>query len=313
MALRSKITKYLRRFSVESGDIPTRAKLWALTGTPDFLIPIIVFAWTLFIYVFATTPRQAAASNMQVLFPSDNQLLIQCRVFLLFWNFALTEVDSAMAIAGSAQLNWELVGLKNFQQLAGSEDPAIILTAHMSNYDVASHLFAWQLNRTLHTVRAPEQTPQMQDLVRSHLEQLAAQGASRVHFNEPGSMLAVNLLKALNDGEVVAIQGDRADRSEATLESSLCGRDCTIPKGPFALAMAARCAIYPIFIVRSGYRRYRAVCALPIIDAAESTQRKSPELQMQLVTQWMAELEKQIHEHWQQWYVFQEVWPSTSK
>ena len=45
--------------------------------------------------------------------------------------------------------------------------------------------------------------------------------------------------------------------------TKLFGRDAALPIGPFILAQVARCEIFPLFIARAGYRRYRIITGKP--------------------------------------------------
>ena len=308
MNLRAAIARTRRRLSVAGGDLPTRAKHWGLAGCPHFIESPVIFSWTWLIFLLAGAQRRAALANMRVIFPDCGALRLRWKVFRLFWNFALTESDSGHAVAGSAQLNWELAGRSHFQRIVDSPRGAILLTAHFSNYDVASHLFARQLGRKLHTVRAPERTPEMQRLMQEQLARVFGDAEVRVHLNTPGSMLGIDLLRALDAGEVVAIQGDRAEGAEGHVESELFGRRCRLPRGPFALAQAARCPIYPIFIVRSGIRRYSAHCQPPITAAATASARRDDAQFDELIAAWRNVLERAIAEFWPQWYCFQPMW-----
>ncbi|HEV3483784.1 MAG TPA: hypothetical protein VG106_00140, partial [Vicinamibacterales bacterium] len=116
------------------------------------------------------------------------------------------------------------------------------------------------------------------------------------------SDLALDLLHALQRGDIIAIQGDRVTPGIAPLEATLFGKRLQVPAGPFALAMAARVRIYPLFIIRLGRRRYRLLTSAPIEvtrtrDRAEGFERA--------VRQWTEELERAIGAAWFQWFTFE--------
>ena len=50
---------------------------------------------------------------------------------------------------------YEIIGAKWLEQL-GAAPNAIVLTAHMGNYDLGAALFAQKFNREIRMVRAPE-------------------------------------------------------------------------------------------------------------------------------------------------------------
>ena len=87
----------------------------------------------------------------------------------------------------------------------------------------------------------------------------------------------------------------------STLPATLFGRKTTLPAGPFALSMAARVPVYPLFIVRLGRRRYRLVVGEPF-DVRRTRDRA--EAFDTAVAHWTRELEAAVREGWFQWYTF---------
>jgi hypothetical protein len=74
------------------------------------------------------------------------------------------------------------------------------------------------------------------------------------------------------------------------------------PLGAHTLALIAQLPIYPLFIVRTGYRRYRIVVREPIV-LARTAQSRDEDIAAG-VTRWCAVLERTIAEHWEQWFAF---------
>ena len=104
----------------------------------------------------------------------------------------------------------------------------------------------------------------------------------------------------------MAIQGDRVTGTIASLPATVFGKSTTVPAGPFALALAARVPIYPVFVVRLGRRRYRLMTARPI-EIIRSQNRD--EDFARAVEQWIAELEHVVRDCWFQWFTFEPYWP----
>jgi predicted LPLAT superfamily acyltransferase len=103
-------------------------------------------------------------------------------------------------------------------------------------------------------------------------------------------------------GEIVAIQGDRVTPGISTLPAILFGKATQLPAGPFALAMAARVPIYPLFIVRLGRRHYRLIVSKPIEVVRTRNRDEAFERAM---SEWTRELERVIRATWFQWFTFE--------
>jgi lauroyl/myristoyl acyltransferase len=179
----------------------------------------------------------------------------------------------------------------------------------MGNYDLAAPVFAGRFGRRLNAVRAPEREVELQ----AHYEKRRAESESEafaVRYNADGAMLGVELAKLLGDGELVALQGDRVLFEVAPVEGEMFGRKARLPKGPFALAMASGAEVWPLFILRDGWRRYRIRVGQSFAVKGERGARE--EAMQRGVTRWCEELEAVVARWWYQWFVLEEVFGETA-
>src|SRR5207248_2399286 len=179
------------------------------------------------------------------------------RAFLTLYHFAWTIAEAAIARILRIEFSYEITGAEWLEKL-GSAPGAIVLTAHMGSYDFGAALFAEKFKREIRVVRAPEPDR----LSAQHLDasfEKAGAGAVKVDYNTAGALLSFDLLKAVRQGEIVSIQGDRADGDVGQIDGRLFGTKVRLPNGPFVLALAAGVPIYPFFIARSAYRRYEII------------------------------------------------------
>jgi predicted LPLAT superfamily acyltransferase len=174
----------------------------------------------------------------------------------------------------------------------------------MGSYDLGAHLFSETSTRRIVMVRAPEEDLETREFEEEH----GAEGL-RIEFNTRATELAFDLLDTVREGAIVAIQGDRVMGSISTLPTTFFGRAAAVPAGPFALAMAARVPIYPVFVVRMGRRRYRLITSRPI-EITRSRNRDDDFARA--VAQWMTELEDVVRVCWYQWFTFEPYWPETA-
>ena len=112
-------------------------------------------------------------------------------------------------------------------------------------------------------------------------------------------------MKLLGEGEAVAIQGDRIlfEVSPITVEFDR-NWVWSLPKGPLALAAASGVPIYPVFVVRTGYKQYRVEMGAKI--ELERTRGAGREQALKnAAIQWGNVLGNLIHRHGDQWFVFE--------
>jgi lauroyl/myristoyl acyltransferase len=194
------------------------------------------------------------------------------------------------------------VGAKWLDEL-GAARGAIVLTAHMGSYDLGAALFAEKFHREIRVVRAPEPDQQSAEHLSAALEKAGESGV-KVAYNTAGALLSFDLLKALRDGEIVSIQGDRADERVAQVKARLFGHDVLLPNGPFVLGLIAQVPIYPLFIARAGCRSYQIIVRAPI--RLESSGQREQDL-ARGVNEWCDVLQEIVAARWDQWFAFTPV------
>lgn len=295
------IFRRLRSRLVIRGVFWRQYQYWAVDNVPHFLEPLTIWVYTTFFYLVWPPGRRAVTRNLGVILPGSSRLVNLARTWRVFLNFAWTMTDSARFARHRPQLDWEFEGAEWFRQLAATEGGAILLTAHMGNYDLGSYLFAEKAERPITIVRAPEADDASEEFAARSREQ-AGRGGFRVHYSASSSMLALDLVHALQGGEIVAIQGDRVIPGVAGHPTTLFGRRTAIPSGPFALAMATGAPVFPLFIAREGRRRYAVIASRPI-ECRRSGRDRQADLE-RCIGEWKDVLEEVIRRYWYQWFTF---------
>lgn len=271
---------------------------WALLNVPFYLQPILLTLSTIFFFFFAAPARRALVSNLRVVFPRSSAIANYFRAFRTLWNFAWTISEASNYKLTKIDYTYDIVGDDLLQQLATARG-AIVLTAHMGSYDLGAALFAQKFQREIRMVRAPEPDSSSERHFAASLQQSGA-GGVKVDYNTSGPLLSFDLLNAVRGGEIVSIQGDRVIPGVAYAEGRMFNHQISIPTGPFTLALVAQVPIFPLFIVRAGYRRYRIIVREPIV--VERTASGRDEAIAAAVTRWCALLEEVVAQYWHQWF-----------
>ena len=297
------LIRSIRRFSIY-GDRLTRVMESAVRVIPAWMEPIFVFFWAFVFYLVCRSQRRAIVSNLRSVFPKWSFCQAQAGAFRVIWNFAWTLVDGVRASAGQDVIRWEIDGIEEFEQLAASSGGGIILTAHMGNYDLAAPVFSERFGRRLNAVRAPERDDELQEFKEKARDKHQSSSFA-VRYNRVGEMLGVELVALLQSGELVALQGDRLLFEVSAMEGMMFGRRVSLPKGPFALALAGKCPLWPLFIIREGWRHYRIKVGSKFEVSSDRHNRK--EVMSAAIGTWCRELEGVISNSWYQWFVFEPI------
>ena len=283
------------------GDVPWLLLLGGVRACPSFLEPPLIAGWSLLIFLAASKQRRATLRNLKTLLP---EIPLPRRVWLAwrtFYQFARAAVDGIRFQQGEDVLAWEVVGLEHFGAAAASDRPVMLWTAHMGSYDAAAAFFAGRMGRHFFAVRLPEKNPRLQNLREAGLRRMQ-QGSYTTLYNSSESILAVEILRALQQRNWVALQADRAPAGLTVLPFLQGHKTWLLPKGPFVLATAAKAACLPAFVTRLGHRRYR-VTFHPALTPDASLPRDVAT--HALAEQWTALLEKTVRHGPDQWLVFE--------
>jgi lauroyl/myristoyl acyltransferase len=212
---------------------------------------------------------------------------------------------------GDECLRWEISGAEHLKELEDRKTGAVLLTAHMGNYDVAAPLFAQKIHRPIHMVRAPERHRKTQELEHEKREQDMSANFV-VHYNEPGNMLGVTLARAIVEGGIVAVQGDRVLFDVSPMKVPFDeGVEWQVPRGPFVLALVAKTVIHPVFIIRLGWRSYR-VHAHPAIDLPLQDRERERVL-TDAAMQWTSAVRRVGQRYWWQWFVLEDMFENGAR
>jgi len=285
------------------GDLPTRFMRAGLRQAPWFLEPVLLAMWTTLWFLLIAPQRRAVAANLHVLLPGTSRPGNWLRAWRVFLNFAWTYTDATRCEAGGTGVDWVIEGVENFADLAGRREGCLILTAHTGNYDMAAALFSGHFGRTVHAVRARERDPAMQAIRNRELRsQEARHPWFRSLYNDPNSMLAVELTRLLAGGDVVAVQADRVLFEVSPTATPVGGGwQMRLPRGPLVLAQATRAPCFPLFILRDGWRRYR----VRVLPRLEMPPRHRGSASAEAAAVWADLLLRVLREEWRQWFVFE--------
>ncbi|HEX6177850.1 MAG TPA: lysophospholipid acyltransferase family protein [Thermoanaerobaculia bacterium] len=277
----------------------------AVLNCPPFVEPTVMAWWSAFFLLWGPG-RRGVMRNLSIIKPGSWAITNFFRTYRVFWNFAWTITDNARFRELAITPDWHFKGLEHLAELESRPGGAIILTAHMGSYDLGANVFSTVSSRQIVMVRAPETDPKTQQFESEQRETGTAE-TLRVNFNVNSTDLAIELLHAIEAGHLIAIQGDRVTSGVASVNVKFFGRTVPLPAGPFALAMASRAPIYPLFIIRGGRRRYVLQTCPPI--TVERRSRNRDEDLRAAVQAWAQQLETVVASQWQQWFTFEPFAP----
>lgn len=291
-----------RRNTGLHGAFWTRFLLKLMRFLPTWLCLLLNLKVVFVIYLLAKPQRRAVLGNLQGLRSDFGAFRRWWGGFQVFHQFALTYLDRLWHMHFGREVQWDIVGMEHFEAMKNHPGGILVFTIHSGNYDIGATLFAQKFGRTMHMVRAPEQTEELQELRKAELKRAECENPFlKVHYNEVDSHLGLELCRILMSGEAVAVQGDRVVTGISPIEMTNDDVTFLIPKGPLVLAEIARVPCYPIFLQRLSCLKYRIVCG-PCFYEGQSKMRAE-----ELGKIWLPIMHRFVHEHWDQWFVFEKL------
>jgi predicted LPLAT superfamily acyltransferase len=282
------------------GAFLTTQLLRAMRFTPTWAALILVRPITLIVYLLAGPQRRAVIGNLSALRPDFSAAGRWWAGYQMFLQFALTYLDRLWHMHFKKAVNWDIPHRERFDAIRALPTGVIIFTIHSGNYDIGASLFAEKFGRALHTVRAPEQSADMQKLREAELRRTEqANPLLKVHYSEADNHLGMELCRILRTGEAVAVQGDRVIGKVSPVAMTHAGRTYQLPRGPLVLAEISRAPCFPILLERIGCLSYR----IHVLDCFYDGQTKIRADDLGKI--WLPIMHDYIHQHWAQWFAFE--------
>ena len=181
---------------------------------------------------------------------------------------------------------------------------AVVVTGHFGNWDIAAKTLH-EYGRPINVVMAREVNASTHEYVRQARERVGV----RVIYSDTSVFSSLNMIRALQRNEVVAIQLDRALGAGGTRLVPFFGAPAPFPSGPFVLARLARAPLIPVFIPRLGTRHYAIRVCGRFQLAREARDNRALDRVMADVVR---TFEAVVREFPYQWFQFAPFWPDRS-
>jgi KDO2-lipid IV(A) lauroyltransferase len=239
--------------------------------------------------------RAAVSAAMARIAPGRDRRAHAALVAEVFRQFAMCFADlvAANRRAGAPErLLARVAGGEHLARATAGGRGAVVVTAHVGNWELGGRLLATHLGRPTHVVVHADPDPGVERFLR--------EGPGPVRFARPDDpRFGLPLVGALRRGEIVALQGDRALGNRGDEPVAFFGGPARLPLGPFVLARAARVPVLATFCLRRPDHRYAITVSEPIDVGADAAAG---------LCRWVSVLEDTVRRHPAQWFNFFDVW-----
>jgi lauroyl/myristoyl acyltransferase len=188
-----------------------------------------------------------------------------------------------------------IIGGENLFKALKQDKGVVLLTAHLGNWEIGGEAIK-VTGKKIHLVYAPDSSTifeHQRNLMRS---ETSVEGVAL----KPGELVSLKLYRLLEQGELVALQGDRL-QFDRGVSVSFFGSPAIFPQGAVRIAQLSGSPVLPIFIPLKGYKNYEIIIEEPLV--MEPDQRVEYNL-----SKLAAVFERQVGKYRTQWYMFMPFW-----
>ncbi|WP_233261368.1 glycosyltransferase [Vitiosangium sp. GDMCC 1.1324] len=227
------------------------------------------------------------------------------RTYQHILTFARTLVDRALlATRGPSVFRVEEIGLDYIRNAAAEGRGGILLTAHMGNWDVAGGLLRGGRGGDVNLAIVAFQGEQ--ERIARYVKKAHGPGPRVIAVGGDEMLSSLEMIRALREGTLLAIQGDRSvDRHVARVP--FLGREASFPVGPFMLAAVSGAPLIATFSIQLGPATYRFFAQPPLRLRFERGRDRDTQLR-EWVEQYVRQLESLAREFPYQWFNFYDFW-----
>ena len=207
-------------------------------------------------------------------------------------------IDKFAMYAGK-KINVKIEGYGHFLRLSDQESGFVQLSSHMGNYEIAGYSLVTKAKHINAIVYMGEKSSVMENRKRlfSHTN------LGMIPIREDMSHL-FEIDRALCDGEIISIPGDRIWGSQKALKAEFLGHVARFPMGPYSVATMRGLDVLAVNVMKSSWTQY-TIYVTPLSYDKEAPRKRQTD---QLLHAYIAELERLLKQYPTQWYNYFDFW-----
>ncbi len=268
-----------------------------------FLYPVV-----LYYLLFKPEERRKSRYYLERRFPGRQGFAALRDSFRMIMGLSRSLVDRALVgICGPEILHTEFPEGRRLAELAAADEGLIILTTHVGCWQAAM-VYLSKLKRPVHMLMQQDEG----DIDRHYFEHSGQENPYRTI--DPTGFLGgtLEMVAALNRGEIVSIMGDRRQGAEEnSLAVDFLGAPVHFPAAAWKLAAVTGAPIAILFPIKTGPDRYRIELA-EVIKVPKQESRPLKRLTPYL-TRYVRTLENLCTKEPYQFFNFYDMWEEQPK
>jgi len=243
---------------------------------------------------------ESGAAYIDHRFPGLGRERRRKAVYLLFVSQGKNLIDRHALVAGTFDFRIDINGYEKIEDL-NPEQGFVLLTSHTGNWQIVTAALM-KMKRTVHLLMRPEDNPAVRDAVQVDME------TSLIKVISPEGYLGgvVEMMQALEQGDIVSIMGDRTNGADGVKVDFL-GDEALFPYSAFQIAASAGCPVVVLLSSKTGPDSY----SVDIAEIFHPTLSRKEDRKAQLkewVQKYARILESYVQLHPYEYFIFHDIW-----
>jgi len=224
-------------------------------------------------------------------------------VYKVYQNYNLlgqSIIDKVVVMAGiENKLTFEMDGINNLHQIAAQKKGGLLLTAHIGNWEAASHLLT-EIDSRINIVTFDGEDSG----IKQYLESVT--GKSRInfiHIKEDMSHI-FEISEAFLENELVCMPADRFLEGAKTVAVNFLGEKANFPQGPFLLACKFKVPVTFVYGMKESTWHYHFFSS----KIKDYSDLEMEEASRHILQDFVDYMESKVKKYPEQWYNYYNFW-----
>jgi KDO2-lipid IV(A) lauroyltransferase len=276
-----------------------RVMLFGVRNIPQPLQRLSMPFWAGIFYTLVPSARRAVEANLVRVLGDGDPVRTHIRSFKLFVNYAQAITDTyAMHLGQRLPVDAIAGGRELVARLKRDGRGAIFVTGHFGWWSLSPYVMELTGLSAPVLAMAEEPNARLQEFEQRFRQKW------RIVYTTGSPFASLELAAVLRRGETVAMQMDRS-LGGPSVSVPFFGRPARFPLGPATLARVTGAPLVPTFMVREGWKGFRAVAEEPI--EVEHTADRAADLRA--ATERVVRIyESYVRRYPLQWFNFHDFW-----
>ena len=250
---------------------------------------------------FDRTAFRSAAAYLHRRFPDRTRAQLRRDAYRLFISQGKNLVDRHALVAGAFHFDIKIQGFEKIDGLVAGGKGFVLLTSHTGNWQTVMAALE-KMDKTVHLLMRPEDNEAVREAMQVDAEN------SRMKVISPEQYLGgvVEMMKALEQGDIVSIMGDRTYGADG-VPVDFFGEPALFPYSAFQIAASAGCPVAVMLSSKTGPDSYSVEIA-DVLHPVLSRKGNRKDQLRQWVQRYADTLQAYLEKHPFQYFIFHDIW-----